>query len=532
MSVEHLGRLMMIGFDGVTLPEETAGFIHDAGIGFVILFSRNIESVEQVRRLTAAIHAAGKVPPLIYTDQEGGGIVRFGELAATAISAMGLAAGGEPANAFIAGKLIGRDMKGCGIDGVFAPVLDVNVEAANPVIGIRSYSDLPETVLDYARAFRRGLHESGVLSCGKHFPGHGAAASDSHLVIPEIPVSYQYFKYYCLHPFKVMADEGIESMMTAHVRFPLIDCQIATFSSYLVRDLLREEIGYNGVVFSDCLEMKAVRDYFTVDQIVLNLMEAEVDVMVPSHTIEFQRELLDRLAFFLKNGTVSETRVLRSLERINRLRGSLPIPEQFHQEDTDPQIPCLEMRAGIDSERALAEASITLLRHRRNALPLEVNQKTLLLEWKKEITGPSVQENQNRSMVETCYGDFLTNSEYRPIQPVPGRPVPVDIEKALHGRTAVVLFIYARTQAEDRLQMSMVKQLLKIRKDIILVSLESPYEIKKYPSADTFLVSYGFRRVQVEALFKILTGKILPAGRLPVEIPGVAVRGYGIHNTI
>ena len=517
----------MIGFHGTSLPDYLLKFIETNHIGFVILFSRNIDSIPQAVELNGAIHSLGKVPPLIYTDQEGGTIVRFNEMAATVVSPMGIAAAGNPEYAETAGKIIGEDMQICGIDGVFAPVLDVNIEENNPVIGIRSFSDQPEVVIQYAEKFCRGLSHSGTLACGKHYPGHGAAKADSHLEIPLITLSRQDFMESCFQPFEALAKQEIDSMLTAHVLFPGISQEIATFSPYMVRELLREEAKYNGVVFTDCLEMKAIIDNFSTEDIVLNAIDAGIDVMVPSHTFDFQEELLDILWFYAKKGTIEEKRIDESLTRILALKNKrfpgLTAPGKPEQKETTG----IQIRKNIALEREIADRSITLLRNSLGVLPIERNKKTLVLEWTRSITGPSIAENEGQTMIERISGQFLENREHMLLKP--GEPLPEKLETRLKNYSYIIVFIYSRTGKIDHLQTEAVKKLLYHRKDAVIVSLENPYEIKKFPFVDTYLVTYGFRLVQVEALFKVLFGNIIPSGKLPVKIEGLFPRGYGLN---
>jgi beta-N-acetylhexosaminidase len=524
---EKIGQLFMIGFHGTSLPDWLIKFIETNHIGFVILFSRNIDSIPQVVELTGAIHSLGKVPPLIYTDQEGGTIVRFTEMAATVVSPMGIAAADNPEYAETAGGIIGEDMQICGIDGVFAPVLDVNIEENNPVIGIRSFSDQPEVVIDYAQRFCQGLSASGTLACGKHYPGHGAAKADSHLEIPSITISKQNFMDSCFHPFEALAKQDIDSMLTAHVLFPEISKEIATFSPHLVRELLREEAGYNGVVFTDCLEMKAVIDNFSTEDIVLKAINAGIDVMAPSHTFDLQEELLDILLFHAKKGTIEEKRIDESLTRILALKNKRFPDLTAARKPEQPGTTGIQIRKNIAVEREIADQSVTLLKNSLGVLPIKKNKKTLVLEWTRSIKGPSIAENEGQSMIERISAQYLENREHMLLKP--DEPLPEKLESQLKNYTYIIVFIYSRTGKIDHYQTEAVKKLMHHRKDAVIVSLENPYEIKKFPSVDTYLVTYGFRMVQVESLFKVLTGNIVPSGKLPVKIKGLFPRGHGLN---
>lgn len=517
----------MIGFHGHECPEEVCKFIHDHHIGFVILFSRNIESIEQVRALTAQIHKLGVEPPLIFTDQEGGVVVRFGEMAATAISPMGIAAAGKESYAETAGRIIGEDMNMLGIDGIFAPVLDVNIAEDNPVIGIRSFGDLPERVSAYGERFYRGVRSTGLLACAKHYPGHGAASVDSHLDIPEISIPPHHFKYYCLQPFRRLAEKGLEAMMTAHVRFPEIAPDIATFSPEIVGEMLRNDIGFNGAVFSDCLEMKAVRDHYSVDNIVRKTMAAGLDVMVPSHSLEFQKELLECLEFNLTHGIILESRIEESLARIRVLRRKRSKPllnKSFNG-----------MRKHIAVEQEMADHSITVLKNEDSLLPIDRREETLLIEWKRIISGPSIAENEQTSMVAAVAARNLQNSHTITLDAEgPGRTdrLPAELEQRLASGQdkRVIALIYKLRGEAGEFRDHGVHRLLELRPDTILVSLESPYEIKQFPEAKAFVVSYGFRRVQLQALFRVLIGDLEAKGKLPVEIKGLYPRQFFLQR--
>jgi beta-N-acetylhexosaminidase len=532
---QKIGQMMMIGFQGTTLPGKTATFIKENNIGSVILFSRNIESIEQVRQLTDHLHnsTGAQSTPLIFTDQEGGYVMRFSEMAATVVSPMAIAAADSPEHAEVAGQLIAEDMRICGIDGVFAPVLDVNTEEENPVIGIRSYSDLPDSVIGFAKRFARGLNAGGVLTCGKHYPGHGTASADSHLEIPSIPVSYEYFMHTCYRPFEVMTRLGIDSLMTAHVKYPFLADQIATFSPMMVRDLLRKRAKYDGVVFSDCLEMKAVKDNFTVDQIARNVLNAGLDILIVSHTPEFQKELLEAILANVENGNISEERIDSSLERIRAMKEKARIL-QSREANLPPTPPT---RKNIRIEQSIADDAVTLLRNRFEVLPVEKDRRILVLEWTQQTTAPSVIDKPNKfhnnekniqTPVERISKQFLPNRYYRALNPA--EPFPEGLLTRLSEFDYIIALIYGKSGDVAITQTNALIALMENRKDSIVVSLDSPYEIKKFPQVDTYLVTYGYSDIQLNALFKVLTAQIPPAGKLPIEIKHIFPRGTGLNR--
>ncbi len=521
---EKIGQLFMIGFYGKELPERVENFIINNNIGFIILFSRNIESALQVVELTNRIHSIGKVTPFLYTDQEGGTVVQFKEIAATVISHMGIAATYNKKNARIAGRIIGEEMDALGIDGVFAPVLDVNYEENNPIIGIRSFSDKPDIVINFAKEFFFGLNEGGVTACGKHYPGHGGTTKDSHLEIPKTYISSEYFLHYCFKPFAELAKIKIDSIMSSHVLFPNISGKIATFSPYFINELLRKKTGYNGVVFSDCVEMKAIKDNFSPEEIVKNSINAGIDVMVASHDFDLQKELLEVLLFYVKKGFIKEKRIDASISRILNLKKRYF--NDIEKKIRDKENISIKLRSNIKLERKIADNSITLLRNKMRIIPIDKNKKALILEWEKVKATSAIQEAENVSMLGPIGKKYLKNVDIKILKL--NEKIPKSLGFKLEEYSYVIAGVYSRNLEIEKIQGNAIKKIIKLRKDLIVVALGNPYDIRNFPSVNTYIATYGFRMVQLESLFKIIIGKIKPHGKLPVRIRDIFPRGYGL----
>ncbi len=521
---EKIGQLFMMGFYGKKLPERVENFIINNNIGFIILFSRNIESALQVVELTNRIHSIGKITPFVYTDQEGGTVVQFKEIAATVISHMGIAATYNKNNSKIAGKIIGEEMDALGIDGLFAPVLDVNFEENNPIIGIRSFSDEPDIVINFAKEFLFGLSEARVAACGKHYPGHGGTTKDSHLEIPETYISSEYFLHYCFIPFVELAKIKIDSIMSSHVLFPNISNAIATFSPYFIDELLRKKTGYNGVVFSDCVEMKAIKDNFTPEEIVKNSINAGIDVIVSSHDFDFQRELFEVLLFYVKKGLIKERRIDASILRIMELK------ERYFNNAVikirDKKTLLTKLRSNINLERKIADDSITLLRNKTGIIPIDKKKKVLILEWEKVKATSAIQKAENVSMLGPIGKKYLKDVDIK-ILKLDGK-TPKSLGFKLKEYSYIIAGVFSRNSEIEKIQAQAIKKIIELRKDLIVVALGNPYDIRSFPFVNTYIVTYGFRMVQVESLFKIITGEIKPHGKLPVEIRDIFPRGYGL----
>ncbi len=517
---------MMVGFTGTSLPVEVEDFIERNNIGFVILFSRNIETPAQAAELTNSIHSLAKAMPWLWLDQEGGTVVQFKELAATAVSPMGLAAGGGPQNARRAAKIIGREMNACGIDGVFSPVLDVNVEPSNPIIGIRAFADEPGTVIDFAGAFFAGLNEGRLAACGKHFPGHGGTTEDSHLAVPQVNISAEYFFHYCYQPFAALAKLKIDAMMTGHVRFPQMSDSIATFSAELVEGLLRKKTGFDGVVFSDCLEMRAIKDHYSPGEIAQNAIKAGIDVLSLSHSLDFQKEILERLVHLVSKGIISEKRIDQSLGRILKLKSTFqPLAKRKKR---SPQKAGEIARSHIQAEQEIADAAVTLLRNRLRIIPIRENDRVLVLEWQKVKATMLLPEAEESAYLTETARKYFSRVDVEVLK-LDGR-IPADLKKRSKYYSHIICGLYSRAPEVEKIQAKALNEILRSRRDVIAVALGNPYDIRHFPAIDTYIVTYGFRKVQIEALFKVLSGRIKPTGRLPVEIKNLFPRHFGLPS--
>ncbi|MBL7684771.1 MAG: beta-N-acetylhexosaminidase, partial [Deltaproteobacteria bacterium] len=250
--LQKIAPLCILGFDGTTVPSYLKKLITENQLAGVILFKRNIESKEQVKALNEEFQSLNpQIPLLISVDHEGGRVFRlpppFTQIGtARSITEACLK---EPNTAFETGALMGRELNEVGFNLNYAPVLDVDSNPANPIIGDRSYGCDPQTVSKIALELVRGLRSQGIIPCGKHFPGHGDTALDSHLALPYVEQDLDRLESIELPPFQAAVDANIEMLMTAHVMYPVLDDQNpATLSYQIITQLLRQKMGYDGVV--------------------------------------------------------------------------------------------------------------------------------------------------------------------------------------------------------------------------------------------------------------------------------------------
>jgi beta-N-acetylhexosaminidase len=319
-SIEELcGQLVVGGFEGTALPESFAEALARGQRAGVILFKRNLGEVEQLTELLSGVIASAARPPFVAVDQEGGRVVRLGAPFTVLPPMRVLGAIDDVDLTRRAAAQMGRELRAAGFNLDFAPVMDVDTNPANPVIGDRAFGRDPRTVMKHGVACIRGLQQEGVLACAKHFPGHGDTLLDSHLSLPVVEHPLTRLRQIELPPFRAASGAGVASMMSAHVVYPALDADVpATFSRAIATGLLRDDIGFEGVLFSDDLEMGAVTQHREIGAAAVEAVMAGCDVLLVCKSEERQARVLEALveraesdARFLERCRVAAERSLR-----------------------------------------------------------------------------------------------------------------------------------------------------------------------------------------------------------------------------
>ena len=340
--------LLCVGFHGTTPSPEVLELLR-RGVGGVILFSRNLVDAEQVAALVGVLKRAAGRPLLISIDQEGGRVARlraphgFTEL--PPMRRLGEA--GDERLAFAAGALVGRELRAVGIDQNYAPVVDVDTNPDNPVIGDRSLSREPERVGRLGAALAHGLQSEGVAACAKHFPGHGDTSQDSHHQLPRLAHSLERLVAVELPPFTALARAGVAAVMTAHVVFePLDPMRPATLSPAVLR-LLRDRCGFEGACVSDDLEMKGIAEHFPLEEMAPGALSAGVDQLLICHSAALQHRAIDLVRAAVETGRIPRARLDQARRRVAKL-------VQWAGPPPDPRAARAALRTG--EHLALAEA--------------------------------------------------------------------------------------------------------------------------------------------------------------------------------
>ena len=318
-----VGQLLTVGFDGPRLPVDLQTRISESRVGGVMLFRPNIETPAQVAALVGAIRAASppEQPCVVAIDQEGGLVQRLRAPLTVWPDMLSVASAGDVTRTEQVGRALGDELAALGIGWNFAPVLDVHTNPANPVIGNRAFGVTPDEVIKHSLAFWRGLRAAGLVGCGKHFPGHGDTKSDSHLDLPTVEHGRDRLQRIELAPFAAAARAGAEAIMTAHVRFPAIDPQFpATLSRPALFEVLRGELGFQGVIVSDDFGMKAVADLFSVEELAVRAVAAGCDVLLIREPAEHQERAFAAILREAESSAVFRARVLESAARVAGLK--------------------------------------------------------------------------------------------------------------------------------------------------------------------------------------------------------------------
>jgi len=350
-----MGQLLIAGFDGHHLPVELRSLAREFSLGGVILFARNVAEPEQVAELCyEAARLDPELPLWVSVDQEGGRVARlkapFTEW--PAMATLGRSGDVQLAERFA--RALASELKAVGVTLDYAPVLDIHTNRDNPVIGDRALSEKAEEVARLGAAIVSALQEEGIAACGKHFPGHGDTRTDSHVELPLVEHSIERLRGVELVPFRAAIDAGVATMMTAHVFMPALDeARPATLSSRVVTELLRGELGFDGVILSDDLEMKAIASTYAIPQAAVLAVGAGCDaVLVCSGDHSAQAAALEALIHALEQNELKTARVEDALARNRRAKQRfLAAPARPRPLDGRALRQCL----GRDEHRAIAD---------------------------------------------------------------------------------------------------------------------------------------------------------------------------------
>jgi beta-N-acetylhexosaminidase len=319
---EKIGQMFLIGCQGKSLTRDEQLIFSEFQFGGFVLFKRNCAEPVQIVQLCRNLwDSAVELPPFIAIDQEGGNVHRLPAPFTHFPAAARIGAKDNPDLAHRFSRATAEELKLVGVNLNFTPVLDVNSNPANPIIGARAFGAQPKQVIEIGSAWTQGLRDGGIIPCGKHFPGHGDTEKDSHLELPTVKKSVDELKAVELPPFAHACRNRIESLMTAQVLYPALDPNLpATLSEPIITGLLRHQLGYDGVIFSDDMEMKAIVDNYGVEHATALAVRAGVDVLLFCHEVEKAIQAFEFLCDEAASDPVVRARVEDSYRRSTELK--------------------------------------------------------------------------------------------------------------------------------------------------------------------------------------------------------------------
>jgi beta-N-acetylhexosaminidase len=353
--IEELGQLFIIGFHGSSADVELRNILRTCHPGGAILFKRNLQNPEQISALTAELQAIlPKNPLMLCVDQEGGRVWRMPREFTFFPEAALIGRIGKETLARSVARVIAVELSAVGIHCNFSPVLDLNTRPSNPVIGDRSLGTDPLQVARLARAILLGFRENGISGCGKHFPGHGDTELDSHLELPTVHHDQERLEAVELAPYRWLLKDHknpLEMIMTAHLMVPCLDpIRPATLSHTVLTGLLRQRLGFGGLIVTDDLEMGAISETYSPQQAALLALKAGADLLLYCHTPSHLPACLETVRRALDKGEISASRIRRSLARIRRFKKNLfrRFPSSKARQSLYPRIGCPEHRIVAD----------------------------------------------------------------------------------------------------------------------------------------------------------------------------------------
>lgn len=513
--MDQIGQLFMVGFSGPVITPEIQHMIRHYRVGGIILFSRNIQHPQQILELTHALQQCARdvgyrYPLFIAIDQENGMVRRIGQGITAFPGNMALGATRSEQLTYEVAKATGQELKALGINMNLAPSVDVNNNAANPVIGVRSFGEDPELVARLGAAAVRGYHDSGIVATLKHFPGHGDTSVDSHLSLPVIPYDLERLQHVELVPFQRGIAAGAGCIMTAHIYFPaLVGSQSipATIAPQILQGLLREQLGYQGVIITDCLEMDAIAQGVGIAHASVATLQAGADIVLISHRFDRQQTGVEAVYTAVETGAIGLEQLARAAKRVQELKErflSWDIAEEDVSESRSEEHQHLSVHA--------YDQAVTLVRDAEALLPLREPLWVVV----PQVGLQSLAEDRTYPYTHLATSLQQYHEQTRLLL-LPADATEEDLAFQQIDKGAIVVVITASASRRPE-QAALVNRLLETGRRVIGVATTSPYDLQVFPQLSTYLTTYEYTQPALEAVARVLVGKISAQGQLPVTV--------------
>lgn len=524
MDLEHqIGQKLLLAFRGKESlsPEIIQAFekYHPSGVTLFRPFNMDIPA--QIKKLNQSLQELARelgLPLLlIATDQEGGQLMAFG--GGTPLPGnMALGATRSPELARKSGEVLGRELAALGINVNYAPCADVNINPNNPVVGVRSFGEDPKLVGELAAAMIEGIQSQGVAATVKHFPGHGDTASDSHHGLGTVPHSRERLHAVELTPFRSALQADAKLVMTAHLGILSIDggdAPPATLSSNILTGLLRDELDFKGVVITDAMDMHAIRQGELLREDSLRAAQAGADILLMTTDPQDQARAFEALVQGAKSGQLSQKNLQASVDRIMRLKNWLI------ENATSPDLSVIQCAKHMQVANEIAEKSITLVRDEKKYLPIKLESEkriAVIIPIPQDLTPADTSSYIQPKLAESIREYHTQTDEFK----IPYAPSEQDASKVLEQVRGYDLIVMGTINAyAEKKQAEFVRQLLQMRKPVIIIAMRLPYDLAMFPQASTYVCTYSILEPSMRAAAKAVFGHSEMTGRLPVSIPGL-----------
>lgn len=518
-----VGQKLLLAFHGIEQPSKD---IIDAlrkyrACGVTLFRPYNINNPEQLLLLNNNLQALANqldLPPLLIAiDQEGGQLMAFG--GGTQLPGnMALGATGSTDLAFAAGEVLGRELSALGVNVNYAPCIDVNINPANPVVGIRSFGENPMAVSNLGAAMIRGIQSQGVAATAKHFPGHGDTSSDSHHSLPMIHHDMEQLSKVELPPFQAAIAAEVKMIMTAHLGLTDIDgvnAPPATLSHNILKKMLRQNIHFEGVIITDAMDMRAIQQGDKLGVDCVKAVNAGADILLMAADPRDHARAYQALMHASSENLITPKELENSTIRIIALKNWLTLHKKVNN------LSVIRCQDHENVARSIAEQSITLVRDDAHLLPIHLKPEAKILVITPEPVDltPADTSSYNKPELAQAIREYHPNVDEIIIPADPDESEIMDVLYQIDRYTLIILCTINALNSAG--QARLANEILQKKASVIIVALRLPYDLAAFPQAQTYICTYSILQPSIKALAKALFGQILFRGKLPVSIPGL-----------
>jgi len=499
---------LMHSFNGVSAAPAMLDAVRRGDVAAFCLFSGiNVDGPAQLRQLNeslwAAAQAGGHPVPLIGIDQEGGQLIAIRGGATELPGNLALGATRSEALAEAAGRVLGRELLAMGITLNFAPCIDILTSLANPAMGVRTFGDDPALTSRLGAALIRGMQDEGVLATAKHYPGMGRVTMDSHYDLPVVPDSREEIENTMLRPFRAAIEANVGAIMTAHALYPALDPDVpATLSPKILQGVLRQHMGFEGLILTDALDMGALTNQRSDTEIIEQAMNAGVDMLLLGHLMN-----RDQLPL------ISITQPLLNPASVSRIRTA--------QARVGQVMPSLDVVGSRDHQKIVAEIAqkaITLARDTESLLPLRLSPEARIAVVTAQPVNLTPADTSAQAQIGLADAIRQRHGGVQALQ-LAHKAEDTEIRALVEAvRDTDVIIVGTLAADADPVQQAFIKAVQTLDLPVIVVALRTPYEVAALPNVGTILCTYSLSPASVEAAAMVLFGELTATGHLPVKL--------------